>query len=227
MRETKSLQVGKERWSDSNHSEIPASPVLISWPLPIRHTMTAQSVCRSMTEIKNSGSDWSKPEMPLFLRMKAEVCFRSQAHCASSKMTIRSKGGNEDDRQSSRKWWMFCTKAFTLAAAVDLMIRFPANLALETSSRTNASRRTSTRGPFPDKNIACSRFSESCQQLAIFRPASVFPAPGTPVTKQIVFFRSRFAESMMCVSSLAVRVRFSTPASLRVISSTLWPRYRA
>jgi hypothetical protein len=36
---------------------MPASPVLISWPPPIKQTIVHQSVWRSMTLIKNSGSD--------------------------------------------------------------------------------------------------------------------------------------------------------------------------
>ena len=55
------------------------------------------------------------------------------------------------------------------------------------SSLANASCKTSTRGPFPDKNTACSSSSKFCVSFAMFNPANVFPAPGIPVRKHIDF----------------------------------------
>src|SRR5690606_10410919 len=48
------FQLGKCSTIDSSQVPIPDSPVLISWPPPTRHTITAQSGCLSMYEIRYS-----------------------------------------------------------------------------------------------------------------------------------------------------------------------------
>ena len=46
----------------------------------------------------------------------------------------------------------------------------------------------STIGPFPDRKTAwVGRCSSRRCRVAMFKPTSVLPAPGTPVTKQIIF----------------------------------------
>ena len=64
--EIKTFQSGKLSLSERSHSRIPASPVLISCPPPTRQTTTAQSSRRFKDQIKNSGSDMGKSEMPFF-----------------------------------------------------------------------------------------------------------------------------------------------------------------
>jgi hypothetical protein len=63
--------------------------------------------------------------------------------------------------------------------------------------------------------------------VATFKPTRVFPAPGTPVTKQIAFFRSVFARSIRTDIATEVRARFFSPASLRDSSATEWLPYKA
>ena len=50
-------QSGNCRFTASSHASIPASPVLISCPPPTKQTITAQSLCLSIYEIRNSGSE--------------------------------------------------------------------------------------------------------------------------------------------------------------------------
>ena len=57
----------------------------------------------------------------------------------------------------------------------------------ETYKGKSASCKTSTSGPLPERNTACSSSAIFCLSTAILRPARVFPAPGTPVIKQIDF----------------------------------------
>jgi hypothetical protein len=49
----------------------------------------------------------------------------------------------------------------------------------------------------PDKKTAYSSAAVCKRWTEIFKPASVFPAPGTPVTKQIDFLRFLLEESMI------------------------------
>ena len=88
-------------------------------------------------------------------------------------------------------------------------------------SLAKASLRTSTKGPFPDRNTACSDSSILILSLAMFSPASVFPAPGTPVTKHIVFKFSFFDFSIIRFKQLAVFDRLIAPESCLEISLTL------
>jgi hypothetical protein len=59
--------------------------------------------------------------------------------------------------------------------------------------------------------------------VAILRPTTVFPAPGTPVTKQMAFLDSRRASSIIRDRVFEVRLRLIAPASLRDISATECP----
>jgi hypothetical protein len=54
----------------------------------------------------------------------------------------------------------------------------------------------------------------------MFRPTSVLPAPGTPVTKQIALREFALEISMIDEIDSEVRARFAAPASLRDISAT-------
>src|SRR5262249_14413876 len=58
--------------------------------------------------------------------------------------------------------------------------------------------------------------------VATFSPARVFPAPGTPVTRQIDFLPWAFDFWMISSMQVVVRPRFCAPASERAISSTRW-----
>ena len=54
------------------------------------------------------------------------------------------------------------------------------------SSRVSASWSTATSGPFPERYTA--RASPNVRlRVATFKPTSVFPAPGTPVTNTMAF----------------------------------------
>tara|TARA_Y100000816_G_C26074958_1_gene565738 strand:- start:229 stop:414 length:186 start_codon:yes stop_codon:yes gene_type:complete len=61
----------------------------------------------------------------------------------------------------------------------------------------------------------------------MFRPASVFPAPGTPVKKQIDFLCWALESSIILFIKIEVLERLIAPASLLEISLTLWPLYKA
>lgn len=74
------------------------------------------------------------------------------------------------------------------------------------SSRASASCSTSTSGALPDKNTACSFSSNLCHSFAIFMPAKVLPAPGTPVIKQIDFLQRVFECSMISLILAVVRL---------------------
>src|SRR6478735_1767438 len=63
--------------------------------------------------------------------------------------------------------------------------------------------------------------------VATFSPTSVFPAPGTPVTKQIDFREASLDERMTSAIASEVRLRLMALASLREISETEWPPYNA
>jgi hypothetical protein len=63
--------------------------------------------------------------------------------------------------------------------------------------------------------------------VATFNPTSVFPAPGTPVRRQIAFCECLLADSMISETASDVRVKFTAPASLREMSATEWPLYKA
>ena len=63
--------------------------------------------------------------------------------------------------------------------------------------------------------------------MAIFNPTNVFPAPGTPVTKQMIFECSDLAFSMISEMTEVVLVKFMAPASHLVILSTEWFWYNA
>ena len=95
-----------------------------------------------------------------------------------------------------------------------------------TSSRVNASRRTLTRGPLPDKNTACVS-SPAGRRVATFRPTNVFPAPGTPVTKQMRLRLSDCASSTSSSIRREVRFKFLAPASNLAIASTECCAYKA
>ena len=74
----------------SNHSVIPPSPVLISCPPPTKQIITAQSLCLSKQDIKNSGSEYWKFVIPFLRSIKSTVCFLFQALWASSKIATWS-----------------------------------------------------------------------------------------------------------------------------------------
>ncbi len=211
----------------SSHALIPASPVLISWPPPTRQTIAAQSLCRSMHEIRNSGSDCENPGRFFFLCMKFAVCLRFQARCASSKMTTCSNGGSDLMRASSRKWWTFWMKALTLAPTVALRTFSPWLFLRDTPSRVSASRRTETSGPLPDRKTAWVGSFSSRRRVARFSPTSVFPAPGTPVTKQMILCLFWNASSTNASIRRDVVCKFLAPASNRAISSTECCEYSA
>ena len=81
-------------------------------------------------------------------------------------------------------------------------------------SLESASLRTATKGPLPDGKRHVRPDGHSFAELR--KPASVLPAPGTPVTKQMLFVRALFEYSITSAIAEAVKVRFLAPASLRV-----------
>ena len=50
--EMKTFQLAKSVRTPSSQARMPASPVLITWPPPTRHTTTAQSACRSVAPLR-------------------------------------------------------------------------------------------------------------------------------------------------------------------------------
>ena len=76
------------------------------------------------------------------------------------------------------------------------------------------------------KNTACSSFSDD-REVAMLSPARVLPAPGTPVTKQILFSLSNLDFSITEKISSVVSARFLAPESERAISSTVCDWYNA
>lgn len=59
----------------------------------------------------------------------------------------------------------------------------------------------------------------------MFKPANVFPEPGTPVMKHIDFCLFFFALEIILSIAAAVLDIFCAPASLRVISKILCEEY--
>ena len=116
---------------------------------------------------------------------------------------------------------VFCINAFAPRSAAERVILFPFCFAVSTESLVKASLKTSTNGPFPERNTECSDSSFFSLSFAIFKPARVFPAPGTPVRKQIDFSFLVFAASIILLIIAAVRERLIALESLREISSTL------
>ena len=84
-------------------------------------------------------------------------------------------------------------KAFASERVLVFFTFSPCLFDTTTLSRARASLNTSTNGPFPERKTACSDLSSLCQLFAKFNPARVFPAPGTPVTKQIALELEDFA----------------------------------
>ena len=118
-------------------------------------------------------------------------------------------------------------KASTAFLASPLRIFLPADSLRAISSLASASRRIETRGPFPERYTLCKSFFASMCLVAISNPTRVFPAPGTPVTKQIAFFPSSFAFWIKREMAPDVLARFFSPASLRDRFSTEWDPYNA
>jgi|GEM_PF-5823723 len=75
---------------------------------------------------------------------------------------------------------------------------------------------------FPKKNTAWAASDRSPCRVATFKPTSVLPAPGTPVTNTIAFRRPAVAAVMIRSMHSLVAARFTAPASLRVMSCTVW-----
>ena len=117
-------------------------------------------------------------------------------------------------------------KAFTLSPTFPLRTFSPCCLRRATSSRVKASRSTATNGPFPERKTACVG-SSSSRRVAKFKPTRVFPAPGTPVTKQIRLRPFACASSTSSSTRLEVTCRFCAPASNRAIASTECCAYSA
>ena len=86
------------------------------------------------------------------------------------------------------------------------------------SSRARASRSTATSGPLPERNTAWAESRSRPCRVATFRPTSVLPAPGTPVTNTIAFRLPVFVAAMIFSIESLVAARFTAPASLRVMS---------
>ena len=105
--EMKMSQSGKSVRTPSSQALMPASPVLISWPPPTRHTTTAQSACRSIAPMSSSGSVCVNPGSPFFRFMKEASCRASHARWASSNTTTWSAGADLSRSVASRKWWTF------------------------------------------------------------------------------------------------------------------------
>ena len=186
---------------------------------------TAQSRCRSRQEIRNSGSETLKSGRRFLRLMNSTVCFKFHARCASSKIATCSIGGRlASTRHSSRKWWMFWMNARTSLWATPFRTAMPRSRDCRILSRAKASCRTATSGPLPDRKTLYSSSLLSMCFVAASRPTSVFPAPGTPVTKQIVFSWRAFVVSIISATVLAVTLRFVAPASVREISVTECPR---
>jgi len=108
------------------------------------------------------------------------------------------------------------TPAFTLVR------RSPLSFARFILSLINASRKTATSGPFPDRYTAGILLSLSCCSTATLNPTNVLPAPGTPVTKHIDFFWFAFASSTISKILLQVSSIFFAEAAVLVILSTVW-----
>jgi hypothetical protein len=70
------------------------------------------------------------------------------------------------------------------------------------------------------RNTACVGSSVRRCRVATFRPTSVFPEPGTPVTNTMAFSRLARARSITSSTLRDVTRRFRAPASLREIAST-------
>ncbi len=99
------------------HSARPASPVLISWPLPISATTTDQPSCRPMISSVCAGSLMVRRDG--LLRVPRRDFASSQARCASSKTISRSGGARRAGSValSSRKRCTFCSRSFTRRSA--------------------------------------------------------------------------------------------------------------
>ncbi len=166
-------------------------------------------------------------DTPFLVDMNFSIISCVQARCASSKIATRSGGTVLLPTKESRYLWMIWMNADVLRSASALETRLPHCCSCSTLSRARASCSTVTNGKLPDRNIACSPCYASECRMAIFKPTNVLPAPGTPVTKQMDFRPFDLLCSIMRLISSVVIVRFSAPASLRVMSCTLCPRYNA
>jgi len=118
--------------------------------------------------------------------------------------------------ESGERFWM---NALTLSPTLPFLTFSPCCFRRATSSRVSASRSTATSGPLPERNTACVGWSTS-RRVAKFKPTKVFPAPGTPVTKQMHLRRLTWASSTNSSIRLEVTCRFWAPASKRAMAST-------
>ena len=114
--------------------------------------------------------------------------------------------------------------AFTSLNAIFFRFLRPWVFSKATLSLTNASWRIRTRGPLPERKTGA--LDSLIWAVATFKPMSVFPAPGTPVTKQIDFSCLSFDPSIICEIAFVVTARFSS-ASFFAISATVCPLYNA
>src|SRR5262249_33507832 len=99
----------------------------------------------------------------------------------------------------------------------------PFAFARATSSLANASLRTFTRGPFPERKTEDVSSADRTLCAEMFKPARVLPAPGTPVTKHMDLSPSFLEVSIISATQEEVTPRFQAPASDREMSSTVWP----
>lgn len=183
-----------------------------------------------MVPMSCSGSDTETPSRPCFFLMYRASCSLLHVRWASSNTTIRSCGALAVPKWSLRNMCIFCMNFSTAIISSFLVIlgapgppRARSLLRL-TPSRTSASCSTPTRYMLPDRNTESPsrlRFAP----LAISIPASVLPAPGTPVTKHIDFAFLRRESSTTFSTSATVLARFSAPASFWRMSRTVCPMY--
>ena len=116
----------------------------------------------------------------------------------------------------SRYRCMICMNWETSRRAVVMLYLLPFSFSCLCLSLASASVSTATKGPLPDRYTARSCFpsvSWSDCLIATFSPTSVLPAPGTPVTKQILLPLRSFVSWMTCITYLVVLSSCSPSAS--------------
>ena len=135
------------------HSSRPASPVLISWPLPMSATTTAQPGGRDMMSRVWAGS-LIVSLLTLSVRRLRAGAFAlasSQARWASSKIRMCSGGTLWAAILSSRNLWTFCRLVLALRRGSQ-----PFDPVLSFASISSAARNTATNGALPVRKAACS-----------------------------------------------------------------------
>ena len=133
----------------------------------------------------------------------------SQARCASSNTMTCSCGGSERSMLSRRNPMSGC---MALSVFCRAMRRLPP---CSCASRASASRMTWTSGRLPVRNAA-----PLVARNTAFKPHSVLPAPGMPVTNSTSCRNSARAVSTAWRIASVVRPRLPTSARASAISAT-------